>query len=134
MAVTTSAPEPRDVPESDEALRAKQIHQAEELLFPGRRGDRVRQGPVPGRIPRRGRSSPIPSCPRPSGRAVEAAVAAVREFADDHIDAAAIDREADIPRSRDRRSGRARRAGDGRARRDGAAAGSRRWATAGSWK
>ena len=45
------------------------------------------------------RSSPIPSCPRPSGRRSRRPSRPVRAFADAHIDAAAIDREADIPRS-----------------------------------
>ena len=42
---------------------------------------------------------PYPELPESQRATVETAVAAVREFADSKIDAAAIDREADIPRS-----------------------------------
>ena len=48
---------------------------------------------------------PYPELPESQRPAVEEAVAAVREFADTHIDAAAIDRDADIPALRDRRAG-----------------------------
>ena len=99
MAITTSAPDRAASHQADEALRAKQIEQAEELAF-------FRTGSTPG-LPRRffganfaaTRCFRIPSFPRKQRATVEAAVAAVREFADTHIDAAAIDREADIPRS-----------------------------------
>src|SRR5262249_14052951 len=42
---------------------------------------------------------PYPTLPADKREQAEAAVAEVREFCDKHIDAAAIDRNADIPRS-----------------------------------
>src|SRR5579859_2557480 len=42
---------------------------------------------------------PYPILPEEQRKTAEEAVARVREFAEQHIDAAAIDREADIPRS-----------------------------------
>jgi alkylation response protein AidB-like acyl-CoA dehydrogenase len=81
-----------------DALRAKQIRQAEEL---------VGEAPAHGGFARalfRGEFEfdalfPYPTLPAADRPKVEEAVAAVRAFADARIDAAAIDREADIPRS-----------------------------------
>jgi alkylation response protein AidB-like acyl-CoA dehydrogenase len=98
MAVTTSAPERPAVQPTDEALRAKQIQQAEELLFAGPERTGFAKALFRGEF-RGDAIFPYPELPESQRPAVEEAVAAVREFADSHIDAAAIDREADIPRS-----------------------------------
>ena len=99
MAVTTSAPEPDGVStKPTRSLRAKQLQQAEELLFSGPEQGGFAKALFRGEF--RGSSLfPYPELPESQRPAVEAAVAAVREFADTQIDAAAIDREADIPRS-----------------------------------
>src|SRR5580658_9589074 len=92
MPVTTSAPD------RAETLRAQQVEQAEELLFsePARAG--FAKALFRGEF--RGESLfPYPELPESQRPAVDEAVAAVRAFADTHIDAAAIDRDADIPRS-----------------------------------
>ena len=98
MAVTTSAPDHAASHETDQALRAKQLQQAEELLFTGPEQSGFAKALFRGEF--RGSSLfPYPELPESQRSTVEAAVAAVREFADTEIDAAAIDREADIPRS-----------------------------------
>jgi alkylation response protein AidB-like acyl-CoA dehydrogenase len=98
MATTTSVPETPTVPESDEALRARQIRQAEELLGPGAAAAGFAKALFRGEF--RGEALfPYPELSEAERLAVEASVAAVRAFADAHIDAAAIDREADIPPS-----------------------------------
>ena len=99
MAVSTSAPDHAASQQTDEALRAKQLQQAEELLFTGPEQSGFAKALFRGEFRGSCACSPTPSCPKASGPTVEAAVAAVREFADTNIDAAAIDREADIPRS-----------------------------------
>jgi alkylation response protein AidB-like acyl-CoA dehydrogenase len=77
--------------------RARQVRQAEELLFsePGRAGfaKALFCGEFRGDV-----LFPYPELPADQRAPVEAAVRAVREFADVKIDAAAIDRQADIPR------------------------------------
>jgi acyl-CoA dehydrogenase family protein 9 len=79
-------------------LRAKQIEQAEELLFSGPEATGFAKALFRGEF--RGNALfPYPELPEKERGTVEQAVAAVTEFADTHIDAAAIDREADIPRS-----------------------------------
>jgi acyl-CoA dehydrogenase family protein 9 len=98
MVVSTSAPDLTASPQSDEALRAKQLQQAEELLFTG--PEQAGFAKVLFRGEFRGSALfPYPELPESQRPMVESAVAAVREFADSHIDAAAIDRDADIPRS-----------------------------------
>ena len=98
MAVTTSAPDQAASHETDQSLRAKQLQQAEELLFTGPEQSGFAKALFRGEF--RGSSLfPYPELPESQRATVEAAVAAVREFADTKIDAAAIDREADIPRS-----------------------------------
>jgi alkylation response protein AidB-like acyl-CoA dehydrogenase len=98
MATTTSAPETQTVPESDDALRARQIRQAEELLGPSVEATGFAKALFRGEF--RGASLfPYPELSEAERPAVEASVSAVRAFADEHIDAAAIDREADIPPS-----------------------------------
>jgi alkylation response protein AidB-like acyl-CoA dehydrogenase len=100
MAVTTSqrAPDRPGATESDEALRAKQMRQAEELLFsgPSQAGfaKALYRGEFLGEA-----LFPYPELAEGERAAVESAVADVRAFAEAKIDAAAIDRDADIPRS-----------------------------------
>jgi alkylation response protein AidB-like acyl-CoA dehydrogenase len=97
MATTTSAPEHSTVPESDEALRARQLRQAEELLGPSAAAGFAKalfRGEFRGDV-----LFPYPELTEAERPSVEAAVEAVRAFAESHIDAAAIDREADIPPS-----------------------------------
>jgi acyl-CoA dehydrogenase family member 9 len=98
MAVTTSAPDHAASEQTDQALRAKQLQQAEELLFTGPEQRGFANALFRGEF--RGSSLfPYPELPESQRATVEAAVTAVRGFADTHIDAAAIDRDADIPRS-----------------------------------
>ncbi len=118
MAITTSAPEHASSHETDQELRAKQLEQAEELLFTGPEQSGFAKVLFRGEF-RASSLFPYPELPESQRATVEAAVAAVREFADSKIDAAAIDREADIPRSVIDGSGPARRAGDDRTRRVG---------------
>src|SRR5579875_420850 len=97
MATTTSAPEHATVPESDAALRARQLRQAEELLGPSAAASFAKalfRGEFRGDV-----LFPYPELTEAERPSVEAAVEAVRAFAATHIDAAAIDREADIPSS-----------------------------------
>jgi len=92
MPVSTS------VQDRSAALRAQQVQQAEELLFsgPARAGfaKALFRGAFHGDA-----IFPYPELAENERSIVEEAVAAVRTFAESHIDAAAIDREADIPRS-----------------------------------
>jgi acyl-CoA dehydrogenase family member 9 len=98
MATTTSAPESSIAPESDEALRARQMRQAEELLGSSASATGFAKPLFRGEF-RGDALFPYPELSEAERPGVEASVAAVREFADTHIDAAAIDREADIPPS-----------------------------------
>ncbi|AGA29562.1 acyl-CoA dehydrogenase family protein [Singulisphaera acidiphila] len=79
-------------------LRAKQVQQAEELLFsePSRGG--FAKALFRGEF-RKEVVFPYPELPKADQSRVNDAVAAVRRFADSSIDAAAIDRDADIPAS-----------------------------------
>ncbi|WP_406700141.1 acyl-CoA dehydrogenase family protein [Singulisphaera sp. Ch08] len=79
-------------------LRAKQVKQAEELLFsePSRGG--FAKALFRGEF-RKEVVFPYPELPEADRNRVNDAVAAVRRFAESSIDAAAIDREADIPAS-----------------------------------
>ena len=61
--MSTLTPDPCRAPSDDEALTAQQMKQAEELLFSGPAAGGVRQGPVPGRVPRR-RRLPLPRAAR----------------------------------------------------------------------
>lgn len=84
---------------ADDALRAKQIQQAEELLFSGppARGGFARpffRGDFPGDA-----LFPYPEMTAAEQARVAPVVDQVREFAATQIDPAAIDRDADIPRS-----------------------------------
>src|SRR4051795_8173998 len=96
--MSTYAPD-RAAPQSDdEALTAQQMKQAEELLFsePPREGfaKAMFRGEFRGEI-----VFPYPELPASRREETEQAAAAVRVFAQSQIDPAAIDREADIPRS-----------------------------------
>jgi alkylation response protein AidB-like acyl-CoA dehydrogenase len=81
-----------------EEERARQVRQAEELLFsgPARSGfaKAVFRGEFRGDV-----VFPYPALPADEQARVDAAVSEVRAFADTQIDAAAIDRRSDIPRS-----------------------------------
>jgi acyl-CoA dehydrogenase family protein 9 len=98
MATTTSAPQPSIERESDEALRARQMRQAEELLGSSASATGFAKPLFRGEF-RGDALFPYPELSEAERPGVDASVAAVREFADTHIDAAAIDREADIPPS-----------------------------------
>src|SRR5262245_34911317 len=96
MSITTSN-RPSTSTLSD-AERARQVQQAEELLFaePAREGfaSALYRGEFRGAA-----LFPYPDLSPSERSTVDAAVAEVRRFAETSIDAAAIDREADIPRS-----------------------------------
>src|SRR5262245_9403832 len=80
------------------ALKAEQLEQAEELLFSGPPRAGFAKALYRGEF--RGKAIfPYPELTDHERPAVEAAVVAVREFAQKHINAAQIDRDADIPRS-----------------------------------
>jgi acyl-CoA dehydrogenase family protein 9 len=98
MAVTTSAPDRPSAPANDEALRAKQVRQAEELLFSGPSTRGFAKALFRGQF-RGDALFPYPDLTEEERPAVEQAVSEVKAFADTHIDAATIDREADIPAS-----------------------------------
>ena len=82
------------------ALTAQQIEeqkkQAEELLFSGPQTLGFAKGLFFGHF-NAPLVFPYPQLPADQVAIVDAAVAEVRKFADEHIDAAAIDRNADIP-------------------------------------
>ncbi len=77
-------------------LQQKQIRQAEELLFSGPPQSGFAQGLFFGRF-RAQAILPYPRLAAAERAAGDAIVADVRKFADEHIDAAAIDQAADIP-------------------------------------
>jgi acyl-CoA dehydrogenase family member 9 len=83
---------------TEPALRAKQIQQAEELLFSEAAKGGFAKALFRGEF-RAESVFPYPDLAESERPTIEAAVKAVRSFAETHIDAAAIDREADIPRS-----------------------------------
>jgi alkylation response protein AidB-like acyl-CoA dehydrogenase len=93
----TAPDRPNVAPLGDAAERARQVRQAEELLFsePSRAGfaKALFRGEFRGDV-----LFPYPELPSSERATVEAAVAEVRSFAESSIDAAAIDRDADIPR------------------------------------
>src|SRR3954454_13050793 len=94
-----SATAPGRAPASpmDDAERQKQVRQAEELLFsePSRAG--FAKALFRGRF-RADVIFPYPELPPAERAEADEAVARVRAFAASEIDAAAIDRQADIPR------------------------------------
>jgi acyl-CoA dehydrogenase family protein 9 len=80
------------------AHREEQIRQAEELLFSGPQEIGFAKGLFLGRFVADA-ILPYPQVPEAQRAEVEAAVAEVRRFVDERLDPAAIDRQADIPRS-----------------------------------
>lgn len=82
----------------DDPERARQVRQAEELLFSGPSQEGFAKALFRGEF-RSDVVFPYPQLSDAERPKVEAAVEAVRRFADSSIDAAAIDRDADIPRS-----------------------------------
>ena len=82
----------------DDALRAQQLRQAEELLFSGPAQTGFAKALFRGDF-RSDVLFPYPELPDAQKAEAEEAAARVRAFADAQIDAAAIDRDADIPRS-----------------------------------
>src|SRR5258708_620727 len=85
-------------PPQGDAERAKQLEQADAPLFAGVQPTGFAKALFRGEF----RSSvlfPYPDLPADQREETEEAVARVRAFADAEIDAAAIDRQADIPRS-----------------------------------
>ena len=94
--MSVSAPERVEAGMS-EAERAKQMKQAEELLFSGPSLQGFAKALFRGEF--HGDSLfPYPELPANARATVDEAVRAVRQFADEQIDAAAIDRDADIPK------------------------------------
>ncbi|MGO9598793.1 MAG: acyl-CoA dehydrogenase family protein [Isosphaeraceae bacterium] len=95
QAASAQAPVP---PSDDQALLAQQMKQAEELLFsePTRGGfaRALYRGDFRGEL-----LFPYPQLDAAARQGAQDAAAAVRVFAQSHIDAAEIDRQADIPRS-----------------------------------
>ena len=97
--MSVSAPQQRPQFSSiSDAERAKQIAQAEELLFSGPQRSGFAKALFKGEF-RAEVVFPYPELPPAHQVEVDKAVAAVRAYARDHIDAAAIDRNADIPAS-----------------------------------
>jgi alkylation response protein AidB-like acyl-CoA dehydrogenase len=82
----------------DDPERARQVRQAEELLFSGPATSGFAKALFRGEF-RGDVLFPYPTLPADEQARVDAAVSEVRAFADAHIDAAAIDRQADIPAS-----------------------------------
>ena len=94
---TTSTPETRTPIESDQALRARQMREAEELLGPSD-ATGFAKALFRGEF-RAGAMFPYPELSEAERSLVEKSVREVCEFADHQIDASAIDREAEIPES-----------------------------------
>jgi len=98
MSVSTDRTNRAPSQPSGTALREKQMQQAEELLFSGPATSGFAKALFRGEF--RGEAVfPYPELPEDQRATVEESVAAVSDFADREIDAARIDREADIPRS-----------------------------------
>jgi acyl-CoA dehydrogenase family member 9 len=93
-----TAPDRADASTPEDALRAKQVQQAEELLFSGPTRSGFAKALFRGEF-RADVIFPYPALPEAERAATDAAVAQVREFVESSIDPVAIDRQADIPRS-----------------------------------
>lgn len=85
-------------PSGDDALRARQMQQAEELLFSGPELAGFAKALFRGEFYAES-LFPYPQLPAGEKAQADEAVARVRAFAETHIDPAAIDRDADIPQS-----------------------------------
>jgi alkylation response protein AidB-like acyl-CoA dehydrogenase len=96
--MSVSAPDRAGVSPMDDPERARQIQQAEELLFSGPAREGFAKALFQGEFRAEG-LFPYPELPEDERARVDQAVEAVRRFADQSIDAAAIDREAEIPQS-----------------------------------
>ena len=96
-AMSTSAPVRANTGPLDDPERARQMREAEELLFTGPKRDGFAKALFRGEF-RSASLFPYPALPERERARVDTAVEEVRNFADAHIDAAAIDRNADIPR------------------------------------
>lgn len=96
--MSVSAPGRHNASPLDDPERAKQVQQAEELLFSGQEragfAKALFKGEFKGEV-----LFPYPQLPAAEQARVDAAVKEVKAFAETRIDAAAIDRAADIPRS-----------------------------------
>ncbi|MBI3876881.1 MAG: acyl-CoA dehydrogenase family protein [Verrucomicrobia bacterium] len=80
-----------------DALREKQVREAEELLFTGPQKLGLAKGLFLGRFIADW-VMPYPSVPEAEREELEGSLAQLRAFLDEHLDPAAIDRAADIPR------------------------------------
>ena len=85
--------------------RQKEIQQAEELLFTGRQELGFAKGLFLGDFVADW-AMPYPRVPAAQQAELDRAVAELRHFLDEHLDPEEIDRDADIPATRDRRPGR----------------------------
>jgi alkylation response protein AidB-like acyl-CoA dehydrogenase len=96
--MSITAPEPSSAALSPQEQRERQVQQAEELLFSGPQvagfAKALFRGEFLGGI-----MFPYPTLDPAAAAETATAVTGLREFADSHIDAAAIDRDADIPPS-----------------------------------
>src|SRR2546426_4727287 len=81
-----------------DALREKQVREAEELLFAGPQKLGLAKGLFLGRFVADW-VMPYPTMPDEQALQADQGVAEVRHFLDEHLDPAAIDRQADIPPS-----------------------------------
>src|SRR5260221_13325102 len=79
-----------------DAVREKQVREAEELLFAGPQKLGVAKGLFLGRFVSDW-VMPYPAIPAEQADEAERAVTEIRGFLDKHLDPAAIDRRADIP-------------------------------------
>jgi alkylation response protein AidB-like acyl-CoA dehydrogenase len=96
--MSVTAPErPNTPPQDDDTLRAKQMQQAEELLFSGTQRAGFAKALFRGEF-RADVVFPYPELGPAEKAEADEAVAKVRAFAESQIDPAAIDRQADIPR------------------------------------
>jgi acyl-CoA dehydrogenase family protein 9 len=89
---------PAEMPAPSDPERARQMREAEELLFAGPPRTGFAKALFRGEF-RGADLFPYPELPADRAQAARDAVASVQAFADAEIDAAAIDRAADIPRS-----------------------------------
>lgn len=85
-------------PPSDSQRRDQQMRQAEELLFSGETKESFAKGLYQGRFAT-SLLMPYPQLPDDQNAKLESALIELRASCDQHLDAAQIDRQADIPRS-----------------------------------